>query len=102
MAFAFSIHGERFRGSTYAENKDLATEYTKKFYNALYLDKFQIQKENVQESDFLETHIGERKQEEIVKAGYATPMTIPPNVKYSEQFSKTFREARKKRKGLWK
>ena len=33
--------------------------------------------------------------EEIVKAGYANLMTIPPNVKHQEAFLTAYREARK-------
>lgn len=40
--------------------------------------------------------------EEIVKAGYANLMTVPPNVKYQERFLKGYREARENRKGLWR
>lgn len=40
--------------------------------------------------------------EEIVKAGYAQLMTIPPNVHYQERFLKAYREARENKKGLWK
>jgi len=38
----------------------------------------------------------------IVKAGYAQPMTIPPNVKYVELFQKLYEEAREAKRGLWK
>jgi len=38
---------------------------------------------------------------EIVKQGYASLMTIPPNVKYADQFSKLYREARENKRGLW-
>jgi len=37
----------------------------------------------------------------IIKAGYATPMTIPPNVKYADLFQKLFREAADDNRGLW-
>ena len=37
----------------------------------------------------------------LIKEGYATVYTIPPNVKYSEEFKKAQREAIKKGKGLW-
>ena len=37
----------------------------------------------------------------LVKEGYATAATFPPNVKFSSQFAKLQREARSKRKGLW-
>jgi micrococcal nuclease len=45
---------------------------------------------------------GKMLNEEIVRAGYANLMTIPPNVKYQESFLKTYREARENGRGLWK
>jgi len=38
---------------------------------------------------------------EIVKQGYASLMTIPPNVKYADLFLKLYREARENKRGLW-
>lgn len=37
----------------------------------------------------------------LVEEGYAQPMTIPPNVKYSEQFLEASRSARDAGRGLW-
>lgn len=45
---------------------------------------------------------GRMLNEEIVKAGYASPMTIPPNVKYQDRFQKVYREAREERRGLFR
>jgi micrococcal nuclease len=39
---------------------------------------------------------------EIVKQGYASLMTYPPNVKYADEFVKLYREARENNRGLWK
>jgi micrococcal nuclease len=39
---------------------------------------------------------------EIVRQGYASLMTIPPNVKYADLFLRLYREARENRRGLWK
>jgi len=39
---------------------------------------------------------------EIVKQGYASLMTIPPNVKYADLFVKLSQEARENQRGLWK
>ncbi len=39
---------------------------------------------------------------EIVKQGYASPYTFPPNVRYADLFVKLNREARENRRGLWK
>ncbi|MFH1355256.1 MAG: thermonuclease family protein [Candidatus Omnitrophota bacterium] len=38
---------------------------------------------------------------EIVKAGYASLMTFPPNVKYADLFLKLSRQARESNRGLW-
>jgi micrococcal nuclease len=45
---------------------------------------------------------GRMLNEEIVKAGYASPMTIPPNVKYKDRFLKLYREAREAKRGLFR
>ncbi len=44
---------------------------------------------------------GKMLNEEIVKAGYATVMTIPPNVKYQDRFLRAYREAKERKRGLW-
>ncbi len=44
---------------------------------------------------------GKMLNEEIVKAGYANVMTIPPNVKYKDWFLRAYKQARKKKRGLW-
>jgi micrococcal nuclease len=38
---------------------------------------------------------------QIIKEGYASLMTYPPNVKYVETFTQLYREARENRRGLW-
>jgi micrococcal nuclease len=40
--------------------------------------------------------------EELVKNGYATVMTVPPNVKYADRFTELAAKARRQKKGLWK
>ncbi len=44
---------------------------------------------------------GKMLNEEIVKAGYANVMTIPPNVKYKDRFLKAYKHARERKRGLW-
>jgi len=39
---------------------------------------------------------------EIVRQGYASLMTYPPNVKYEDLFLKLFQEARENKRGLWR
>jgi len=38
----------------------------------------------------------------IILWGYASPMTIPPNVAYADLFQKLYEEAREQKRGLWK
>lgn len=38
----------------------------------------------------------------IIEEGYASLMTIPPNVKYADLFLKLYQQARTNRRGLWK
>ena len=45
---------------------------------------------------------GRMLNEEIVRAGYAKVITIPPNVKYQKRFLEARKEARMYRRGLWK
>ncbi len=44
---------------------------------------------------------GRMVNELMLKAGYATLMTVPPNVKYKDRFLKAYREARSMKRGLW-
>ena len=37
----------------------------------------------------------------IIKAGYASPMAAPPNVKYADLFKRLHQEAREQKRGLW-
>ena len=44
---------------------------------------------------------GKMLNEEIVKAGYADIMTLPPNVKYKDRLLEAYQEAEKDKRGLW-
>jgi micrococcal nuclease len=44
---------------------------------------------------------GKMLNEEIVKAGYANVMTVPPNVRYKDMFLRAYKEARESKRGLW-
>lgn len=39
---------------------------------------------------------------ELVKNGFATVMTVPPNIKHAEEFVRFQQEARENNRGLWK
>jgi micrococcal nuclease len=38
---------------------------------------------------------------EVVRAGYASPLTIPPNVRHAERFVAAAQQARDNKRGLW-
>lgn len=38
---------------------------------------------------------------DLVRGGYAVPMTIPPNVRHADEFVRLAREARRAGRGLW-
>jgi micrococcal nuclease len=44
---------------------------------------------------------GRMLNEVIIKAGYASPLTYPPNVKYQKLFLEAFHFARENKLGLW-
>jgi len=37
----------------------------------------------------------------IIQAGFASPMSIPPNTRYADMFRSLYREAKKVKRGLW-
>ena len=44
---------------------------------------------------------GRMVNELIIASGYASPMTIPPNIKYKDRFLQAYQAARAKKLGLW-
>ncbi|HQO39600.1 MAG TPA: thermonuclease family protein [Spirochaetota bacterium] len=45
---------------------------------------------------------GRMLNELIIAAGYAVPLTVPPNVKYRDRFYRAHREAKAAKRGLWR
>jgi micrococcal nuclease len=39
---------------------------------------------------------------ELVRRGFAQPLTVPPNVRHAARFRRLAREARRERRGLWR
>ena len=44
---------------------------------------------------------GRMLNELIITSGYAVPLTVPPNVRYRDRFSRAYKEARAAKRGLW-
>jgi micrococcal nuclease len=51
---------------------------------------------------YLWTTDGRLVQEEILRAGWADLLTIPPNVRHTERLRSAWREARESRRGIWR
>jgi len=51
--------------------------------------------------DYYNGHFSHFLNATIIKSGYATPMTFPPNVKYADLFKELYEEAKEKKRGLW-
>jgi len=67
---------------------------------SIHIGGHEITKDGVKEVD---EDTGEwMLNEAIIAEGYASPMTIPPNVKYAELFEELYKEAREQKMGLWK
>ncbi|HPV43699.1 MAG TPA: thermonuclease family protein [Spirochaetota bacterium] len=45
---------------------------------------------------------GKMLNDVIIRNGYASPLTIPPNVRYRKKFLRSYHYARENRLGLWK
>ena len=44
---------------------------------------------------------GHMVNEQLIEAGYARPMRIPPNIKYAERFNTLAQAAKRKNRGIW-
>lgn len=95
-------------------NKDVETiiamgKEATKFTKSLVLRKYVRLEFDVEKKDHYNRLLayvylpdGRMLNAEIVKAGYAQILTVPPNVKYHDLFLKLQQEARDSNLGLWK
>lgn len=44
---------------------------------------------------------GKMLNDEIIRSGYAYPMSVPPNLRYRQLFKEAFETARREKRGLW-
>ncbi len=91
--------------NTIIEMGKRATEYVKSLLRPGDLVTIEF---DVQEKDrygrllgYIYLRNGKMLNEEIVKAGYANVMSIPPNVKYKDRFLRAYQNARESKRGLW-
>ena len=50
---------------------------------------------------YVYTSDGQMANAKIIEEGYASLMTIPPNIRYAEDFKKLYVQAKEAKKGLW-
>lgn len=83
--YAFSVNGKRFRGSTFADNKDLALLYAQKFYNDLYLTNFEIRDRNISLADFAEIHLKSKENNMSSRWVYTNRKLLDRFVSYLQE-----------------
>jgi len=110
-----SIGGKKARRDARKSHKDMseilssgkaAAEYTKKTVSPGDVISVEFDVEKRDRYGRLLGYVflkdGRMLNEEIIKNGYASVLTIPPNVKYQQRFVEAYRYARKNNLGLWK
>ena len=50
---------------------------------------------------YVYTTAGTMLNEQMLRDGYASPMTVPPNVRYAKRFLDAYNDARAHKRGLW-
>ncbi|MDP2860117.1 MAG: thermonuclease family protein [bacterium] len=82
-----------------------AAEFTKKLANGKRVRlEFDVEKRDKYNRLLAYVYLpdGKMLNAEIVKAGYAQVMTVPPNVMHQDLFLKLQQEARENKRGLWR
>ncbi len=80
-------------------------EFTRKLVEGKYVTlEFDVEKRDYYGRLLAYAYLKDRTfvNAEIVKQGYASLLTYPPNVKYADLFLRLYQEARQNRRGLWK
>ena len=91
--------------STIKELGRRAYEFTRNLVEAKRVSlEFDVQKYDKYDRLLAYVYLKDRTflNAKIIQEGYASLMTIPPNVKYAQFFLRLYQEARNNRRGLWK
>lgn len=82
-----------------------ASNFTKKLINNQYVKlEFDVQQRDKYGRLLAYVYLKDNRMlnKILLEEGYACIMTIPPNVKYADEFLKLQKTARENKKGLWK
>ena len=95
-----SVHSDETKNT---ENGKLASEYTKQLLTGKFV-KLEFDVEERDQYGRLLAYVyldGEMINKKLIKDGYAQLETVPPNVKYVEEFTALLKEAKDAKRGLW-
>ncbi|MFM1525609.1 MULTISPECIES: thermonuclease family protein [Helcococcus] len=95
-----SVHPNPKKNTKYGK---IASSFTKKLLtNKKVSIELDVQKKDKYGRILAYVYLNNKMvNETIIENGFAKPLTIAPNVKYTKKFTKLFQKARKYKKGLW-
>ena len=95
-----SVHPDETKNT---ENGVLASEYTKSLLNGKKVSlEFDVEQRDQYGRLLAYVYLdGEMINKKLIKDGYAQLETVPPNVKYVEEFTALLKEAKEAKRGLW-
>lgn len=95
-----SVHPNPKKNTKYGK---MASLYTKKLLTGKKVSiELDVQKRDKYKRLLAYVYLNNKMvNETIIENGFAKPLTIAPNVKYTKKFTKLFQKARKNKKGLW-
>jgi len=96
------VEGDKVRLQYGVQSKDKYGRWLVYAYYLVCLDMCKYEAVAGQHYETLGDGIYMNLNATIIKSGYATPMTTPPNVKYADLFKELYEEARESKRGLWK
>ena len=95
-----SVHPDETKNT---ENGELASEYTKSLLTGKSVNlEFDVEERDQYGRLLAYVYLdGEMINKKLIRDGYAQLETVPPNVKYVEEFTALLKEAKEAKRGLW-
>ncbi len=96
-----SVHPDEEKNTEYGK---MASEYTKSLLEGKKVSlEFDVEKRDKYDRLLAYVYLdGEMVNKKLLAEGYARLETVPPNVKYVEEFKDALKNAKEAKKGLWK
>ncbi len=95
-----SVHSDETKNT---EEGRIASEYVKSFLEGKYVTlEFDVEERDQYDRLLAYVYLdGEMVNKKIIRDGYASLETVPPNVKYVDEFTALLKEAKEAKRGLW-